>query len=203
MAKVLLIAPAGGDAEIAGPALRYRQLAEELRRNGIEATLATPGQAVTPTGRSHGRVALARGHTAVICPQGLADEAADLARRLPSECALVIDCYAPALIERALLSPGDARFADFRRLVLTAIDRADLLLVANEAQRAYIGWDACSARSQRVGAARASRSARADGRTTAPTGARRPRDPARALVRRSLAVVRRRHGSPGVRTGRG
>ena len=137
VANVLLIAPAGGDAEIAGPALRYRQLAEELRRYGIEATLATPGQGHDADWSLRRPVELARGHSAVICPQGLASQAADLARHLPPDCALVIDCYAPALVERALLSPRDDRFPDFRRLVLFALERADLLLVANEPQRAY------------------------------------------------------------------
>ena len=83
-------------------------------------------------------VELARGQAAVVCPQGLADEAEELARRLPPECALVIDCYAPALVERALLVPGDPRFAGFRRNVLAALERADLLLVANQPQRAYV-----------------------------------------------------------------
>jgi glycosyltransferase involved in cell wall biosynthesis len=81
---------------------------------------------------------LARGQAAVVCPQGLADEAIELARRLPPGCALAVDCYAPALVERALLSPGDTRFAGFRRRVLGALDRADLLLVANQPQRAYV-----------------------------------------------------------------
>jgi glycosyltransferase involved in cell wall biosynthesis len=137
VAKVLLIAPTGEHAEIAGPALRYRQLAGELRRNGIEATLATPGPGGDANWSMTRPFELARGHSAVICPQGLADEAAELARRLPPVCALVIDCYAPALVERALLSRDDARFPDFRRLVLAALERADLLLVANEPQRAY------------------------------------------------------------------
>lgn len=138
VAKVLLIAPAGGRAEIAGPALRYRQLTQELRRNGIEATLALPGPGGDADWSTARPTELARGHSAVICPQGLADEAAALAGRLPPDCALVIDCYAPALVERALLSPRDARFRDFRRQVFTALDRADLLLVANEPQRAYM-----------------------------------------------------------------
>ena len=38
-----MIAPTGAHGEIAGPALRYRQLAGELRRSGVEATLAIPG----------------------------------------------------------------------------------------------------------------------------------------------------------------
>jgi glycosyltransferase involved in cell wall biosynthesis len=138
VAKVLLIAPAGGRAEVAGPALRYRQLAEELRRNGIEATLALPGPGGDADWSATGAAELARGHSAVICPQGLADEAAALARRLPQDCSLVIDCYAPALVERALLLPRDARFPGFRRLVFAALDRADLVLVANEPQRAYM-----------------------------------------------------------------
>ncbi len=138
MTSVLIIAPAGGDAEIAGPALRYRQLARELRRNGIEATLALPGPGGDADWSLTRPLELAHGESAVICPQGLADEAAELARGLSPECALVVDCYAPALVERALLLPGDGRFGDFRRLVVRALERADLLLVANEPQRAYI-----------------------------------------------------------------
>ncbi len=34
--------------------------------------------------------------------------------------------------------PGDVRFAAFRRRVLGALERADLLLVANQPQRAYV-----------------------------------------------------------------
>jgi glycosyltransferase involved in cell wall biosynthesis len=139
--KVLIIAPAGGHAgtrEVAGPALRYQQLAGELRRRGIEATLATPGPGGDADWSSTSVVELACGQTAVICPQGLADQAAELGRRLPPECVLAVDCYAPALIERALLLPDDSRFSDFRRLVLRALERADLLLVANEPQRAYV-----------------------------------------------------------------
>jgi glycosyltransferase involved in cell wall biosynthesis len=139
--QVLVISPAAGNAaphEIAGPALRYRQLASELRRSGIEATLATRGPGGDADWSVTRPVKLARGHTAVVCPQGLADEAAELARRLPPECALAIDCYAPALVERALLVAGDERFAGFRRQVLAALARADLLLVANDSQRAYV-----------------------------------------------------------------
>ena len=73
----------------------------------------------------------------MVCPQGLADESAELARRLPSDCVLVVDCYAPALVERALLVPGDPRFAGFRGNVIEALERADLLLVANQPQRVY------------------------------------------------------------------
>ncbi len=139
MTKVLVISPAAGDAslEIAGPALRYRQLAGELRRAGIEVTLATRGPGGDADWLRTSVLQLARGQAAVVCPQGLADEAASLARRMPPECALVVDCYAPALVERALLAPGDVRFAGFRRAVLAALARADLLLVANEPQRAY------------------------------------------------------------------
>ena len=140
MTRVLIISPAAGDAaaEIAGPALRYGQLAAELRRHGVEVTLAARGPGGDADWSLTRPLELARGHAAVVCPQGLADEAAELARRLPPACALAIDCYAPALIERALLVPGDPRFAGFRRSVLGALERADLLLVANEPQRAYV-----------------------------------------------------------------
>ena len=140
MTKVLVISPAAGEAaslEIAGPALRYAQLAGELRRSDIDVTLATRGEGGDADWTRTRPLDLARGHAAVVCPQGLADEAAELARRLPADCALVVDCYAPALVERALLVPGDPRFAAFRRNVLSALERADLLLVANEPQRAY------------------------------------------------------------------
>jgi glycosyltransferase involved in cell wall biosynthesis len=144
--KVLVISPAAADPaslEIAGPALRYRQLTDELRHNGVEATLASPGPGGDADWTRTRPLELARGQDAVVCPQGLADEAADLARRLPAGCALAVDCYAPALVERALLVPGDLRFAAFRRRVLGALERADLLLVANQPQRAYVaGWRA-------------------------------------------------------------
>lgn len=140
MTKVLVISPAAGDAslEIAGPALRYRQLADELLRHGVEVMLATRGPGGDADWSRMRPLELARGHDAVVCPQGLADEGAELARRLPPECALVIDCYAPALIERALLVPGDVRFAAFRRRVLAGLARADLVLVANRPQRVYV-----------------------------------------------------------------
>ena len=139
MTRVLVISPVPGDAslEIAGPALRYRQLADQLRRSGADVTLATRGPGGDADWSRASPLELARGHAAVVCPQGLADEAAALARRLPLECALVIDCYAPALVERALLVPGDVRFASFRGRVLRALERADLLLVANQPQRVY------------------------------------------------------------------
>jgi Glycosyl transferases group 1 len=139
--KVLVISPAPADAaslEIAGPALRYRQLTTALRAGGVDATLATRGPGGDADWSQTRPVELARGHDAVVCPQGLADEAAELARRLPPARVLVVDCYAPALVERALLLPGDTRFAGFRRRVLAALERADLLLVANEPQRAYL-----------------------------------------------------------------
>ena len=140
MTKVLVISPAAGDdpLEIAGPALRYRQLYDELRRNGVDATLATRGSGADADWSRTSPLELARGRDAVVCPQGLADVAAELARRLPAGCALAVDCYAPALVERALLVPGDPRFTAFRRRVLAALGRADLLLVANEPQRAYV-----------------------------------------------------------------
>lgn len=140
MTHVLVISPAPGDAarEIAGPALRYRQLADELRRSGVSVTLAARGPGGDADWSQTSPLELARGCAAVVCPQGLADEGAELARRLPQECALAIDCYAPALVERALLVPGDTRFAHFRRHVLAALERADLLLVANQPQRAYV-----------------------------------------------------------------
>jgi glycosyltransferase involved in cell wall biosynthesis len=138
--KVLVLSPALGGAasdEVAGPALRYRQLTGELRRAGVDVTLAAPGPGADRNWSQTKAVDLARGHDVVVCPQGLADEAAQLARQLRRGCALVLDCYAPALIERALLVPHDIRFAAFRRQVLAALNRADLLLVANEPQRAY------------------------------------------------------------------
>ena len=142
---------------------------------------------------------LARGQDAVVCPQGLADEAAELARRLPAGCALVVDCYAPALVERALLVPGDLRFAAFRRRVLGALERADLLLVANQPQRAYVAGMLSAL--GRVAPERTPPPV-----LLAPMGApppqpagRRPRLAPRALVRRALAVVRRRDGGRGVR----
>lgn len=138
--NVLVISPAAGDASLAsaGPALRYRQLTDQLRRNDVAVTLATRGPGGDADWSLTRPVELARGHTAVVCPQGLADDAAELARRLPATCALVLDCYAPALVERALLVPGDPRFAGFRRRVLSALARADLVLVANQPQRAYV-----------------------------------------------------------------
>ena len=104
----------------------------------MEVTLATRGPGGDADWSLTRPLELARGQAAVVCPQGLADEAIELARRLPPGCALAVDCYAPALVERALLFPGDARFASFRRRVLGALERADLLLVANQPQRAYV-----------------------------------------------------------------
>jgi glycosyltransferase involved in cell wall biosynthesis len=138
--KVLVISPATGDASsaLAGPALRYRQLGDELARSGVEVTLATRGPGGDADWSLRRPLELARGHAAVVCPQGLADEAIELARRLPPECAFAVDCYAPALVERALLVPRDDRFAGFRRRVLGALERADLVLVANQPQCAYV-----------------------------------------------------------------
>jgi glycosyltransferase involved in cell wall biosynthesis len=140
MTRVLVISPAAGDAarEVAGPALRYRQLGEELRSAGVDVTLATRGPGGDADWSRTTPADIARGHDAVVCPQGLADEAAELARHLPASCALVVDCYAPALVERALLLPADPRFGAFRRQVLSALGRADMLLVSNEPQRTYV-----------------------------------------------------------------
>jgi glycosyltransferase involved in cell wall biosynthesis len=104
----------------------------------VDVTLATRGPGGDADWTQARPAELARGHDAVVCPQGLADEAAELARRLPAGCALAVDCYAPALVERELLVPMDPRFAGFRRRILSALDRADLLLVANRPQRAYV-----------------------------------------------------------------
>jgi glycosyltransferase involved in cell wall biosynthesis len=138
--RVLVISPATGDSplEIAGPALRYRQITDQLRSGGIDATLATRGPGGDTDWSQTRPSDIAQGHAAVVCPQGLADEAAELARRLPSGCALVLDCYAPALVERALLAPADPRFRHFRHHVLSALERADLLLVANQQQHSYV-----------------------------------------------------------------
>ena len=135
-----MISPSAGDADavqLAGPALRYRQLATELRRHGVEVTLASRGPGGDADWSLTRPLALARGHAAVVCPQGLADEAAELARRLPA------GVRSRARLLRARTRGARAARPGRRALLGLPPARsrrsggADLLLVANEPQRAY------------------------------------------------------------------
>ena len=90
--KVLVISPAAADAaslEIAGPALRYRQLAGELRRNGVEVTLATRGPGGDADWSLTRPLELARGHDRGRVPAGPRRRGGRARPPPAADCALV------------------------------------------------------------------------------------------------------------------
>jgi glycosyltransferase involved in cell wall biosynthesis len=115
-------------------------LARTFRDGGLEVTLAAPAAAAgaDATWSLEGLAALAEDHAAVVVPQGLADLGYAIARRLPADLPVVVDCYAPAIPERLGLLPFDPRFGGFRRRVLHLVRRGDLFLVANTRQRLFL-----------------------------------------------------------------
>ena len=203
--KVLVISPAAGGAlardrraRSALPAARRTQ----LRRGGVEVTLATRGPGGDADWSRTRPSELARGHDAVVCPQGLADEAAELARRLP----------ATVRARRRLLCAGArrARAAAPRRPALRR-------LPPQRARRARSRRPRCSSPTSRsaptstgmlAALGRVAPERPPPGVILAPMGAPAARSApgpvadARALVRRALALVRRRDRSRGVRARR-
>jgi glycosyltransferase involved in cell wall biosynthesis len=120
----------------AGPGIRYAEMAAALRREGIDVLLAAPedGEAVwEPSSIDR----LAAGFDAVVLPQGHAELGRQVARRLPKDIPVVVDCYAPGIVENLSLSPEPQHFPGFRTRTVELLERGDLFLVANAPQRLY------------------------------------------------------------------
>ncbi|MDX6600722.1 MAG: hypothetical protein QOE87_4609 [Gaiellales bacterium] len=140
--RVLLLAPdvpPAPGALAAGPGIRYGELAAVLRAAGHEVTLAAPAEApgadAVWSADSVGR--LAAGHEAVVLGQGHADLGRAVARALPGRLPVVVDCYAPGIIEAIALNDDPGMFPGFLARTVELLKRGDLFLVANTPQRLY------------------------------------------------------------------
>ncbi len=121
----------------AGPGIRYAELAAVLRAAGHEVTLAAPepGADAVWSAESVGR--LAAGHEAVVLGQGHADLGRAVARSLPHDLPVVVDCYAPGIVEAIALNEDPGMFPGFLERTVELLERGDLFLVANPPQRLY------------------------------------------------------------------
>jgi glycosyltransferase involved in cell wall biosynthesis len=127
----------------AGPGIRYAELAVTLRAAGMDVVLAVPPH--EPEAARHAEAVwdeasvdrLARGFDAVVVPQGHAELGRQVARRLPPDLPVVVDCYAPGLVEHISLTRDPSTFAGFHERGMELVGRGDLFLVANERQRLY------------------------------------------------------------------
>lgn len=140
MSRVLLFAPDIPPAPgvmAAGPGIRYAELATALRDEGHEVTLAAPGAGADAVWTDDNAAELARDHDAAIVGQGNAELGRRLAREAPDDLPLVVDCYAPGLIECITLADGPSAFPGFHARAVELLRRGDLFLVANERQRLY------------------------------------------------------------------
>jgi hypothetical protein len=128
--RILVISSADAASALRGPGLRARQIAEALTAAGAECDVLPAEGSAAPD---------ARDYDAVVVPQGLVDVGRALARALPDDVPLAVDCYAPALVERLLLGPpGDRHAAGFRERSADLLRRGDCFLVAGPAQRAHV-----------------------------------------------------------------
>ena len=73
----------------------------------------------------------------MVVPQGHADLGRAVARTLPHDLPVVVDCYAPGIIEAIALNDDPGMFSGFLARSLELLRRGDLFLVANEPQRLY------------------------------------------------------------------
>jgi glycosyltransferase involved in cell wall biosynthesis len=145
MGRILLLAPDVPPAPgvlAAGPGIRYAELAAVLRAAGLEVTLASPEAASTADAvwQAERLGELLPGHDAVVLPQSHVELGRQLARHAPRELPVVVDLYAPLLVENLALAHAPADVPGFRWLRRRALDllqRGDLFLVANERQRLY------------------------------------------------------------------
>ena len=138
--RVLLLAPdvpPGPGRLAAGPGIRYAELARVLRGAGHEVTLAAPEAGGDVIWSVRDIRSLAHGHDVVVLPQGHADLGRAVARDLPADLPVVVDCYAPGIIEAIALNDDPGMFAGFLARTMELIRRGDLFLVANEPQRLY------------------------------------------------------------------
>ena len=69
--------------------------------------------------------------------QGHADLGREVARSLPYDLPVVVDCYAPGIIEAIALNEDPGMFPGFLKRTVELLERGDLFLVANEPQRLY------------------------------------------------------------------
>jgi glycosyltransferase involved in cell wall biosynthesis len=141
--RVLLLSPdtpPRPGALAAGPGIRYGELAQALRAAGMDVVLAAPEAGADAVWTPGAVGELAAGCDSVILPQSHAELGREVARRLPPGLPIVVDMYAPLLVENLALAhrPGDVRdFEWLRARALELIRRGDLFLVANEHQRLY------------------------------------------------------------------
>jgi len=138
--RVLLLAPdvpPTPGALAAGPGIRYGELASVLRSAGHEVTLAAPEAGADAVWSPDSIASLARGHGAVVLGQGHADLGRAVARSLPDDLPVVVDCYAPGIIEAIALNEDPGMFPGFLERTLDLLRRGDLFLVANAPQRLY------------------------------------------------------------------
>ncbi len=145
MSRVVLFAPDDPPAPgalAAGPGIRYAEMAAELRRGGLDVVLLAPNASAGADGAWSGRDVrgLCRGADAVLVGQGHVQLGADLARLLPPDLPLVVDAYAPLLVENLALVHDRHDVEEFERLrrpAIALLGRGDLFLVANPRQRLY------------------------------------------------------------------
>ncbi|MDX6542265.1 MAG: hypothetical protein QOI71_3875 [Gaiellales bacterium] len=138
--RVLLLAPdvpPAPGALAAGPGIRYGELAGVLREAGHAVTLAAPAAGADAVWSAASVATLAAGHAAVVLGQGHADLGRAVARSLPHDVPVVVDCYAPGIIEAIALNDDPGMFPGFLERTLDLLRRGDLFLVANEPQRLY------------------------------------------------------------------
>ena len=112
VSRVLLLAPdvpPSPGALAAGPGIRYGELASVLRDAGHVVTLAAPEPGADAVWSTASVASLAAGHSAVVLGQGHSDLGRAVARSLPHDLPVVVDCYAPGIIEAIALErgPGD------------------------------------------------------------------------------------------------
>ncbi|HET6172415.1 MAG TPA: hypothetical protein VFD90_07415 [Gaiellales bacterium] len=140
MSRVLLLAPdvpPAPGALAAGPGIRYGELAAVLRATGHEVTLAAPEPGADAVWSAGSVASLAAGQDAVILGQGHADLGRAVARTLPDDLPVVVDCYAPGIIEAIALNEDPGMFPGFLARTVELLKRGDLFLVANGPQRLY------------------------------------------------------------------
>ena len=132
-----LTSPPSHGALAAGPGIRYGELAAVLRAAGHDVTLAAPEVGADTLWSTDSIASLAHGHSAVVLGQGHADLGRAIARELPHDLPIVVDCYAPGLIEAIALNDDAAMFPGFLARTVELLRRGDLFLVANAPQRLY------------------------------------------------------------------
>lgn len=140
VSRVLLLAPdvpPSPGALAAGPGIRYGELAAVLRAAGHDVTLAAPEPGADAVWSTGSIASLAEGHSAVVLGQGHADLGRAVARSLPHDLPVVVDCYAPGIIEAIALNDDAGMFPGFLARTVELLERGDLFLVANAPQRLY------------------------------------------------------------------